>query len=53
MQGVEPVELKAWLPKIEDLSLQKRESVEGLVWKKVARKNRKFASILGEQWTGT
>lgn len=24
MQGVEPVELKAWLPKIEDLSLQKR-----------------------------
>lgn len=53
MQGVEPVELKAWLPKIEDLSLQKRESVEGLVWKKVARKNRKFARILREQWTGT
>lgn len=48
---MEPVELKTWLSKITDLSVHKRESVEGPVRKRVVRKIRKLARILGEQWT--
>lgn len=52
VQAVGATELKTWLPKVAGLPAHKSESVEGPLWKRVARKNKEPARIL-EQWTGT
>lgn len=49
---MEAAKLKTWLPKVAGLSAHKSESAEGPLWKRVARKNKELARILGEQWTG-
>lgn len=53
VQAVGATELKTWLPKVAGLPAHKSENVEGLLWKRVVRKNKELARILEEQWTGT
>lgn len=50
--GVGAAELKTWLPKVAGLPAYESGSAEGPLWKRVARKNKELARILGEQWTG-